>query len=39
MTNAEREARADVVIENHKSIEELTALVNDLWENVSRHAA
>jgi len=39
LSNAEREARADVVIANEKGIEELTVLVDDLWESAGRHTA
>ena len=39
LSNAEREARADAVIRNDKGFEDLSALVNDLWESASRQGA
>jgi dephospho-CoA kinase len=39
MTNAERVAHADAVIDNSRGIEELSALVNELWESAIRDAA
>jgi dephospho-CoA kinase len=39
MSNAERAARADAVIDNSRSIEELVAQVDKLWESAGRHAA